>query len=137
MLGEAPANVRPTWAEYYWEGDGSLVGGVNRALPAGWLVGRAGLRWHAGAFAFDDRAGQVAAFDPSAGESGPSALVFRENSLRTLLDREDCSLVWTVLGEKNVLGGDFRPRPILAISGGAGLESATAELKVTLRTVVH
>lgn len=137
QMGEAPANVLPTWAEYHWEDDGSLVGGVNRALPAGWLVGHSGLRWRAGAFAFDDRAGQVAAFDPSADESGPSALVFREDSFRTLLDREDCSLVWTVLGEKNVLGGDFRPRPILAISGVAGLESGNAKLEVTVRTVVH
>ena len=137
QVKKAPANVRPTWAEYHWEGDGSLVDGVNRVLPAGWLVRRAGLRWRAGAFAFDDQAGRVAAFDPSATESGPSALLFREESLRTLLDREDCSLVWTVLGEKNVLGGDFRPRPILAISGIAGLESGSADLEVALRTVVH
>ena len=137
QVGEAPADVRPTWAEYHWEGDGSLVGGMNRALPASWLVGHAGLRRHAGAFAFDDRTGRVAAFDPSAGESGPSALLFREDSLRTLLDREDCSLVWTVLGEKNVLGGQFQPRPVLAISAVAGLESGREDLHVTVRTSIR
>ncbi|MDE2669824.1 MAG: hypothetical protein OXI51_09255 [Chloroflexota bacterium] len=135
--GEAPTDVLPTWATYHWEGDGSITGGMNKVVPASWLVSHADLQPSTGNFAFVGREGQEIAFDPSARESGPSALLFREDSFRTLLDREDCSLVWTVLGEKNVLGGDFRPRPILAISGVAGLESGSADLEVALRTVVH
>ena len=71
--GEAPTEVTPTWADYHWEGDGSLVGGVNKVIPASWLVRCAGLRWHAGDFAFSNSSGEVVVFDPSAKEQGPSA----------------------------------------------------------------
>ena len=134
---EAPADDLPTWATHHWEGDGSLAGGVNKVVPASWLVACADLRPRAGGFVFIDRDERVIAFDPSAGEPGPSALLFHGDSLRTLMDREGCSLVWVALGEKNILGGHFGPRPVLALSGVAGLKSGDAELQVTVRTSIH
>ena len=135
--GEAPTDVLPTWATYHWEGDGSIAGGVNKVVPASWLVDGADLQPCTGNFVFADGDGREIAFDPSAGERGPSALLFHEDSLRTLLDREGCSLVWVVLGEKNILGGHFGPRPVLAVSGVAGLKSGEAELQATVKTSVH
>ncbi len=44
------------------------------------------------------------AFDPACQDRGPSALLFSEDLMRQLLDEEDSSLVWTVLGEKNIYG---------------------------------
>ena len=58
------------------------------------------------------------AFDPACQDRGPSALLFSEDPMRQLLDEEDSSLVWTVLGEKNIYGySPGESGQILAISG--------------------
>ena len=133
--GEAPTEVIPTWADYHWEGDGSLVGGVNKVIPASCLVRGAGLRWHAGDFAFADSSGEVVVFDPSAKEQGPSALLVREDFLRAYLDRESYSLVWTALGEKDAYGEfDRLHPPFLGISGLGGLESGDGALEARVQT---
>ena len=133
--GEAPTEVVPTWADYHWEGDGSLAGGVNKVIPTSWLVRGAGFRWHAGDFAFADSSGEVVVFDPSAKEQGPSALLVREDFLRAFLDREGYSLVWTALGEKDAYGEfDRLHPPFLGISGIGGLESGDGPLEAKVRT---
>ena len=91
------------------------------------------VRWQEGSFRFDHPDGHVGAQDPSAHHGGPSALLYDEASLRELLDGKGISLVWTVLGEKNV-SGDHRPEGILVMSGVATLESGTAEIEVGMRT---
>ena len=53
-----------------------------------------------------------------------------------LLDKEEMSLVWTVLGEKNISGSD-RPESILVMSGVATLESSTAAIEVDMRAQLH
>ena len=73
-----------------------------------WLVTSQNLRWHHGSFAFHLPDQQVVAFDPACQDRGPSALLFSEDLMRQLLDEEDSSLVWTVLGEKNISG--YSPR---------------------------
>ena len=138
QAGEAPTNVLPTWADYHWEGDASLPDGANAVLPAAWIVKHQNLRWHQGSFAFQRAAGQVVVRDPTSHILGPSALLFAEDSMRQLLDAEGSSLVWTVLGEKNISGGPRdRSRGVLVISGVGALESGEAELEVTSRTSLH
>ena len=133
--GEAPTELIPTWADYHWEGDGSLADGVNKRIPAGWLIRRAELRWHAGDFAFADSSGEVVVFDPSAKELGPSAVLVREDFLRAFLDGEGYSLVWTALGEKGAYGGfDRLHPPFLGISGLGGLESGDGALEARVQT---
>ena len=66
------------------------------------------------------------------------ALLFSEDLVRQLLDEEDSSLVWTVLGEKNISGNSpGESGQILAISGVGALESGAAGLEVTSRTSLH
>ncbi len=133
--GEAPTELIPTWADYHWEGDGSLAGGVNGVIPASWVISCAGLRWHAGDFAFTDSNGEVVVIDPSSREQGPSALLVREDFLRSFLDREGYSLVWTALGEKDAYGElDRLHPPFLGISGVGGLESGDGALDARVRT---
>ena len=132
----APSDVVPTWATYAAVEDDSLSGGVHRSIPANRLIGRQGLRWRAGSLKFDLPNGQVAALDPSAHHRGSSALLHDEALLRGLLDDEEMSLVWTVLGEKNV-SDDHRADRILVMSGVATLESGTAGIEVDMRTRLH
>ena len=50
-----------------------------------------------------DRSGNLVWFDPSVGEEGPSALLFRPDALGKLLEERGLALIWTVLGEKQIL----------------------------------
>ena len=51
-----------------------------------------------------DRESNLAAFDPTAHEDGPTALLARDDLLRRYLNESDMALCWTVLGEKRVIG---------------------------------
>ena len=55
-------------------------------------------------FAFHLPDQPVVALDPTCQDCGSSALLFSEDLMRRLPDEEDSSLVWTVLGEKNISG---------------------------------
>ena len=102
--GEAPTDVLPTWVDYQGGNrDASIPEGASTVLPAQWLVTRQNLRWDHGSFAFHLPDQQVVALDPACQDRGPSALLFSEDLMRQLLDEEDSSLVWTVLGEKEHL----------------------------------
>ena len=61
-------------------------------------------------------------------------MLVREDFLRALLDREDYSLVWTALGEKDAYGEfDRLHPPFLGISGIGGLESGDGALEAKVR----
>ncbi len=132
----APAAVIPTWAMYTAIGDEAHFDGVRGSIPSKCLIDRQGLRWRGGSLKHDHPNGQVATLDPSADERGSSALLHHEAPLRELLDNEDVSLVWTVLGEKNISGLD-RPENILVMSGVATLESSAAAIEIDVRTQLH
>jgi hypothetical protein len=53
---------------------------------------------------FVDAAGRVVAFDPSVNEEGPGALLARPDSLGEYLSENKLVLIWTVQGEKQVVG---------------------------------
>ena len=126
----APVEVAPTGATYNGiEGD-SLLDAVSHDVPGRRLMVRQGLRRHADSLQFDDTSGRPAAFDPSASERGASALLHDEELLRELIDDDDSSVVWTILGEKNVLSLSDRPDRILVMTGVATLESGAAEIEV-------
>ena len=138
QVGKAPTAVLPTWADYHWEGDGALPDGANATLPTAWIVNQQNLRWRQESFAFYRPDGEIVARDPTSHDVGPSALLFAEDSIRQLLDEQNSSIIWTILGEKNIYG-DFRgkSRRRLVISGVGALESGAAELQLTRRTSLH
>lgn len=53
---------------------------------------------------FENSAGEVVCFDPSVYEKGPASLLIRKDYLTTLLSNQDMTLVWPVVGEKQVYG---------------------------------
>ena len=82
------------------------------------IVKIGGLRWSGRAADFLDPHSNVAAFDPSAHEAGPSALLVGEEFVRELMNRHGLGMVWTVVGLKSVRLLDPAPGyPRLRLSG--------------------
>ncbi len=137
QIGIAPAHVLPTWAEFTWEGDATFDRPVHRAVPAKGLMSHANLRWSPPHTSFAGLDRELVARDASSEEIGPSSLVVGDNQLRAFLDQHNFSLIWTMLGGRNVRAEQPREHPILSISGVGGLESADSSIQVSLRTQLH
>lgn len=88
--------------------DCSIDDHISVHLPAKWLVDQMKLHWNGieGSW-FDD--GIAVALDPSVRICGPGALLMNRDKLLKFLYDNDYSIVWTVLGEKNILS--FRTKP--------------------------
>jgi hypothetical protein len=101
-----PASYLPSWNELAveWEYDASLPQNFHMLVPARifftprdlWWDGRDGYRLIDGRTIFRD---------PSVTESGPRALIGDIDDLLKRLDKLDLCLLWTLLGEKRILGG--------------------------------
>ena len=79
-----------------------------------------------------DRDGNLAAFDPTAHEEGPFALLMREDLLREYLDRAGLALCWEVIGEKRVVGSIYREHNpgVLRLTGAYLLQEDEPEGEV-------
>ena len=103
-----PTSVRPVLFEYNVGAQGfdcSVDESYTLRLPDHDIVKQLGLKWTRQGANFVDKDGRLAAFDPTAHEDGPTALLIREDLLKQYLSNEGLALCWTILGEKRVLGG--------------------------------
>lgn len=109
---ECPVSVRPFGVEYHVESgfDCSIDEGFGLQLPSYQFVQSMRLRWSGRGADFEDRRGDIVAFDPSAHQDGPSALLVREDVLRDYLVNEKLALFWVVYGEKFAVGGSMTGR---------------------------
>lgn len=82
--------------------DCSLDETVSLNMPRAELIAPLNLHW-TGTGADFTNAGQLVAFDPTVHQDGPSALLLREDFMRAFLAREQLSLCWVVIGEKQVI----------------------------------
>ena len=95
----APVEFETVAAQYSFRAgsrDQSVTENSSLYLPIQKIVQLGWLQWHGQAADFVQPNGDLAAFDPSAHEKGPSALLVRHDFLRELLTRYDLGLVWTV-----------------------------------------
>lgn len=131
-----PKPVLVSAARYVWEGSGydcSLEDTISIQLPCPWLISQIGLNWSGEEGCFRDNNGRLVAFDPSVNEKGPSVLLVDKKLLEESLEQSGYTLVWTVLGEKNILGlginrGEWKGR--LEISGAIRRKDGHFEIKV-------
>ena len=86
--------------------DCSVEERASATLPTAWLFRHLGLVWHGREGEYHDVQGRLVTQDPSVHTSGPSALLIERDSLMNLLEREGMALIWTVLGEKQLTGGN-------------------------------
>ena len=105
--GKCPFRLMPASFSYSAEGGGfdcSIDDGYSLNLPPENFVKRLGLKWAGNGTDFMDEQGRVVAFDPTAYEDGPSALLIREDAMNRFLAENDLAFCWTIVGEKMVLG---------------------------------
>ncbi len=124
---DCPVGVKPASFEYLRETSGfdcSIDESYTLRLPAVDLVNGLGLRWTGSGADFVNAEEQLTAFDPTAHEDGPNALLVRLERLTEFLERERLVLCWTVLGEKLAMGPGFAPsyRASLQVSGACKLD---------------
>jgi len=87
-----------------WEYDASLSTNMHIPVPSRLLFGPRDLWWDGhDAFRRDD--GTVALRAPAISLPGPSALIADHDDLLRRLKRIDKAFVWTLLGEKIIIGG--------------------------------
>jgi hypothetical protein len=88
--------------------DCSIDDTISVLMPSAWLIRNMGLGWSGGRFSFVDSTNEVVAFNPSAEEVGPSALLISKEKLTRFLSENNFALIWTVLGERQLIGGHHR-----------------------------
>lgn len=110
-----PSNVLVTDEEYLNEGsthDCSLDESINVKLPAKWMVDKMNLQQKYTDGRFYDKTGDLVACYPAAfNRKPPSFLLMRKDKLLAFLKKERCAMFWTLLGEKQTIGGGESGQP--------------------------
>lgn len=91
-------------------------------IPTLWIADGLNLRWNGLEGCFYDVNGNLIAFDPSLEEDGPRTLLIRKDVLLKFLDEQNCDIIWTINGEKNLIGGNNDWKGRLVLGGTFNLE---------------
>jgi hypothetical protein len=124
-----PKKVLPTTCRYSESNSGydcSLDGPVRCYLPTKPLVAGMGLSWNGVAGRFFDKQNNLVAFDPSVTQPGPGVLLVHKQRFLQFLDTQGYALLWTVLGEKQILTG-MPPAYWLSLNGAYHLQDGEIE----------
>jgi hypothetical protein len=103
-----PAPVVVTTTSYTRESsspDCSIDADISALMPSAWLIQKMGLRWSGGNFRYVDTSNDPAALDPSVEEAGPRALLVSRQKMVRFLEENKLVLIFTVLGERLIVGG--------------------------------
>ena len=87
--------------------DCSIDDSIFIDLPGRFVAEGMNLKWNGVEGNWYDYAGQLVALDPSVRLPGPRALLLRRDSLIEFLDANGLALFWTVLGERQSIGGSM------------------------------
>jgi len=139
VRGKLPVPILVTAAAYRWESGGfdwSVDDTVHGLLPSSALLTSLELTWQGKDFRYLGSQRQLVAQDPTATESGPAALLIDYDTLTTYLEREHLSVVWTVLGEKSILGPAVQSTGWLEVFGCFPLSDGSVS-KIHLATRFH
>ncbi|MCW5213160.1 hypothetical protein VU04_09655 [Desulfobulbus sp. TB] len=101
-----PVNYIPAWNELAveWEYDTSLKNNFHMFLPARTFFSSSDLWWN-GRDGYRAQGGKTVFREASVSAVGPRSLLADKEELLTRLDKLGYRLIWTVLGEKWILGG--------------------------------
>jgi hypothetical protein len=128
---DCPVSLRTASFEYNQGSSGfdcSVDSAFSLHLPDEELAGILKLVWSGQGADFRDSTGQVVATDPSAFESGPTALLLRRNSLEEMAKTMNLSICWMVLGEKLAyLPGPSKRTGEIHVSGACALKNGRIE----------
>jgi len=124
---EIPAEIMATTEQYAHEASGydcSINANIHVYMPCKLVVSQMGLdqpkvdgKWYG-------PSGELIVFDPSVEEQGPGVLLVRKDTFQRFLKDNQLDLLWTVLGEKWMVGGPMEKEyeGHMTISGAYGLQ---------------
>jgi len=118
--------------------DCSIDEGYLINVPIKQLFDGIEMHWAGVEGSFLDKNNQLVAFDPSVQQSGPGALLVCRDAFLRFLKQNDYEIVWTILGERRVIGGGFDPhyfQGLTVISGAYRLvdEKIVGDLSTSFR----
>jgi len=101
-----PVQVQQAWNTLVmeWEYDASLPGNFHMLVPARMFFSPNDLWWD-GRYGYGLLNDRTVFRDPSLTETGPASLLVDADELPERLERLGLRLIWTLLGEKCILGG--------------------------------
>lgn len=140
-FGKVPFEVLLTSDEYMQESKGfdrSVNNSIHIQLPAHWVIEGMNLKPTNNDGEFVDDDGNIVAFDPSVNLPGPNATLVNKELLTKFLADNGYEIVWTVLGEKTIMGGDFDHKDWkgrLEISGAYALNKGTLDGQIATKFV--
>jgi len=88
--------------------DCSIDDNISVLMPSAWLIKNMGLRWSGAKFNFVYSVNEVVGFNPSVEEAGPSACLISKEKLTRFLAENKLEIIWTVLGERQLIGGNHQ-----------------------------
>lgn len=104
-----PREVLVTTDKYLKESntlDCSVDEGISITLPCNWIVENMNLEWTGQEGCYCDKRGNVVVSDPSIYSKGPSVLLINRERFLKFLNSNGYEVIWTVLSEKNIIGGN-------------------------------
>ena len=122
-----PKPVRVTTESYAWESGGydcSIEETIRIPMLTKCIAEGMKLNWLGKEGKLFDPSGRLVAFDPSVETKGPSALLVRRESILSWLRENHLRLLWTLVGEKQIIGERIAPEKLpgwIQISGTASL----------------
>jgi hypothetical protein len=106
-----PCPILVTSDQYFNERAGydcSIDETISFYLPAKWIADEMDLSWLGVDGCYYSNSGELAAQDPSVCTPGPRALLMNKELFMSYLAEKGYSLVWTILSEKDDIGGGMR-----------------------------
>ncbi len=132
-----PVPILVTSATYIREGRGydqSIKDTISGRVPSSYLLDLLGLEWSGHDFKYLCKSGNspdIVAWDPSVGAGGAPALLIDQRQLTKLTSDKGLTVIWTILGEKDVYGptlGDKEYNGRLEVFGVVTLENGEPRL---------
>jgi len=101
-----PVQVQPAWNTLVmeWKYDASLPTNFHMLVPARMFFSPNDLWWN-GQEGYRLINGRTVFYDPSITEAGPASLLIDADELPERLEKLGLRLIWTLLGEKMIIGG--------------------------------
>ncbi len=107
-----PKQVLVTTDQYMQENSGhdcSIDKTVIIYLPSKWIINNMNLCWNGVEGYFYSKNKQLIAFDPSVTTAGPRTLLINKDTFEKFLADNNYDILWTILGEKNIISGGMLP----------------------------
>ena len=105
--GDLPYPVVVTTTGYSFSSsfDCSTDETISALIPSAWLMKNMELRWSGEYFKFRNSNNEVVAFNPL-NELSPANFFISKNKLVNFLTENNLDIIWTVLGERQLIGGN-------------------------------